>query len=317
MSFRFKQSLAIGRNTALVSLGTPFSLILQLMLLACGLLLACLPFFSFGEHLRLIRDQSLALCLIAGCLGSAFGASQAITEDIREGAAAIMMSRPVSSLAYIVGKWWGLYAGVLLIQVTATGACLWLTAITSNENHLDTIGLALYGAAVIGSLALVGIKQYVFGGTFVWSANVTLAATFLLTFLLSVSLRTAGTVDWKTAQASLMIVFALAIFSSLAVLAAVLFDTGMLLGACVLLFFGGLLSDSFLTVALPSGWALAAGRALLPNWQLFWISDRLAEGKTVPTATLAHSAIHAGLYTTLALLAAARAFGRRELEVQA
>jgi len=309
-----KQYGAITWNALVVALGSPFSIILHLTILACGALLACLPFFTFGEQLRLIRDQSLALCFLGGCAASALGASIVIVEDIRRGGAAVMMSRPVDGFCYVFGKWSGLILSVTAIELSAAVACLWLTRITALEEHLDKVGLMFYLGAVVVALTAMGVKHYFFGGCYVWQANVALLACFCTAFALALLLGKGhgAPVDWKTAQASFLVLAALIVFSSLAVLFAVMFDTGLLLGASVLTFFAGLLSDYALR-ALPGAMLLTLGRALTPNWQIFWISDRLAEGGAVSSGYIGLCALHSLLYAAVVLTLAALLFRRREL----
>lgn len=311
----FRQYKTIAWNAFVVTLGNPSSLIIQLTILGCGILLACLPFFTFGEQLRLIRDQSLALCFLCGCIASVLGAATLVVDDIRRGAAAITMSRPVSGLCYIAGKWTGLMLSLCFILATACTACLWLTRITAVEEHLDRMGILLYLSAVAVALILMGVKHYFLGGCYVWQANLAILVCFLSAFAAGVSLNSpvhAG-VDWKTLEAGVLITAALTVFSSLTVMYAVMFDTGILLAASVITFFGGLLSEHVLRTAALGSWGLTLGRAILPNWQLFWISDRLAEGGRVPLPFICHCLIHSLLYAMIVLCIAALFFGRREL----
>lgn len=321
MSKWFKQYSAISRNAFVVTLGSPFSLILQLSMLGVQALLGCLPFFSFGEQLRLIRDQSLALCLLGGCLACALGAGMVLAEDIRRGAAPVVLSRPIGSFCFIAGTWSGVLGSVLVIHLTASVGCLWLTQITAVEHVLLGPGLAQYLGVIVAVLLCMGLKHYFFGGSFVWQTNVGLSIGFLIVFLANafhltgpLAGGTAHQVDWKTAQGCLTVFLALVTFSSIMTLLAVFADLGLLLGLAVVLFFAGLLSE-YVIRSLAAGTLLTTAlRSLLPNWQLFWVNDRLAEGLTVSPAYLLHSALHAFLYAAAVLVVATLAFQHRELE---
>jgi hypothetical protein len=308
-----RQYTAISWNALTVSLGSPFSVILQLSILLCGWLLACLPFFTFGEQLRLVRDQSLALCLLGGWLACALGAALVVSQDIRGGSAAVMMSRPVSSFCYVAGKWTGLLGSVFVIQLTAGLACLWLTEITAAEESLDTLGLTVYAAAIVVALAVVGVKHYLFGGSYVWQANLALLASFVIGFTISALIGGGEHIDWPTARASLLVFLALAAFASIAILSAVFLDAGGVLAVSVAVFFVALFSEYALSHLL-GGWLLTAGRSVMPNIQVFWVSDRLAEGGTVSWSYIAGCGVHALFYSVLVLSLAAFFFGRLELE---
>ncbi len=317
----FKQYGAIGRNAFVVTLGSPFSLILLLSMLAFQALLACLPFFSFGEQLRLIRDQSLALCLMGGCLACALGAGMVLAEDIRRGAAPVVLSRPIGSFCFIAGTWSGLLGSVLVIHLTASVGCLWLTQITASEFHLDVPQLSQFVGVLLVVLVGMGLKHYFFGGSFVWQTNVALSLGFLVVFLANAFHLTgpladtaAHPVDWKTAQGCLTVFFALVTFSSIMTFLAVLADVGLLLGLAVVVFFGGLLAEYVIRSLAAAPWLTTVLRSLVPNWQLFWVNDRLAEGLAVSPAYLLHSALHAFLYAAAVLIMATLAFQSRELE---
>ena len=306
----------ISRNTYVVTLGSPFSLILQLSILAFQALLGCLPFFSFGEQLRLIRDQSLALCLLGGCLACTLGAATVVADDIRRGAAPVVMSRPIGSLCFIAGKWAGLLGSVLTIHLTASIGCLWLTKITAHEHHLDVTGFSWYIGTIIAVLLVVGIKHYLLGGCFVWQANLALLLCFGAAFLGSTQLisQPHAPVDWVTAQACLTVFFALVVYSSIMVLLALIADVGLLLGFGVILFFAGLLSEYAVRAMVFSSAVETFLRMVVPNWQLFWVNDRLAEGLSVSNRYLFHAGLHALLFALIVLIIAATIFQRRELE---
>jgi hypothetical protein len=147
----------------------------------------------------------------------------------------------------------------------------------------------------------------------VWQANIAVLVCFCLAFLLALLSGSASQVHWPTALASLLVIFALAMYASIATFLAVLCDTGLQLGLCVLVFFFGLLSEYIARAALGGGALLTAARALLPNWQLFWVSDRLAEGEAIRLSFVAGCGVHALCYAALVLSAAAALFRRREL----
>ncbi len=315
MSAWFRQFRSIGRTAFVVTLGTPFSLVLLLSVIGFLGVLGCLPAFTFGEQLRLIRDQSLALCFLGGCLTSSLALAKLVSHDIRQGTAAVMMSRPVSGFCFLAGRLSGVVASLLVMQSVWAIATLWLTRITFHEEHLDTAGLALYAGAILGALLLVALKHYLFGGCYVWQANVAVLAIFALVFALAVTLGgEAAPVDWKTAQGSIMVFLALIMYSGIMTLLAVGVDTGLLLGLSVAVFFGGLLSDYLVGTLTSSALLRSAGRILLPNWQLFWVGETLAEGGTVPWTYAIGCGLHALLYTLVCLLAATFFFNRCELQ---
>jgi len=322
----FRQYWAIAKNAFVVCLSDPVYLVLLLCMLVLMALFACLPTFNFGEELRLIRDQSLALSFLGGCVVAVIGAATALVRDMRTGTVAILLSRPVSSLSFVLGKWTGIAGAVVLYQITATVACLWVTRLIGGEGDgeaqvIETLALLIYALAIVLALGLMALKHYFMGGWYVWQASLAVCLTFLLAFLALNALGRDGQlqpyglgVDWPTAQACLLLLLAQLIFSAL--LLPVAIEGGMVsvMIAGVVIFFVGLLTEHLVGVALPPGWLASTLRALVPNWQVFWISDFLAaERPRLSPSFLAGCLAHTALYSAACLLVATLLFNRREL----
>jgi hypothetical protein len=320
----FRQYWAIAKNAFVVCLSDPVYLVLLLCMLVLMALFASLPTFNFGEELRLIRDQSLALCFLGGCIVAVVGAATALVRDMRSGTVSILLSRPVSSLSFVLGKWTGIAGAIALYQVTATVACLWATRLIGtggHGEHLDMLALALYAAAIVVALGLVALKHYFMGGWYVWQASLAVCGSFVLAFLVLNFLGGDGRlqpfglgVNWPTAQACLLLLLAQLLFSAL--LLPVAIEGGMVsvMVAGVVFFFAGLLAEHLLAAALPPGWLATTVKALVPNWQVFWISDFLAtERPRLAPGFVAACLAHTALYSTACLLIAALLFNRREL----
>ncbi len=319
MTSWFRQYWSISRTAFVVTLGTPFSLVLILSILGFLAILGAVPAFTFGEQLRLIRDQSLALSFIGGCLAASLGAAKVIADDLRRGPAPVIFSRPVSGFGFIAGKWTGIVGSLLVIQAAAAVGTLWLTRITQHEEAFDSFGLGIFLGSIVLALALVAVKQYFLGGCYVWQANlaivVIVSAAFLLSLATGHDTGLERVVDWKTAQGSLMIAFGLLLYTGIVSLLAVVMDTGLLLGLSVALFFFGLLSDYLLTSVAVWQPLRMTGRMLLPRWQLFWIGDQLGQGVTVPWSHVWLTGVYALLYAACAVVAAAMLLNRREMKV--
>jgi hypothetical protein len=100
---------------------------------------------------------------------------------------------------------------------------------------------------------------------------------------------------------------------ALAVMFSSRFNIVLTLTSCVGVFLLGLVSDYvFGRFAQTHIWA-RIGRVLVPNLQVFWISDAIYEGSPIPAGYLGISAIYAGLYTAGILLLAIAFFQRRQV----
>lgn len=290
MSRWFKQFISISRNSFAVLLGDPFFFILHLSLIAFIALIGCLPGFAFGEQIRMLRDESLAVTFLCGCLAATLGAAHVIGEDLRKGMVPIIMSRPVSPVAFILGKWTGLIASLAIIHVSATAACLWITRLNYYEHHLEIFGLIFYIFIVFITLILLAIKHYFMGGCYVWQANLALAISFVSTFLLlnfwGYNARMPSSygvlVDWNTYQVFLMIFMAIIVFSAIVSSLSVIMDHSMLVGFAAALFIGGLFSEYVINSLSMPEYFKTCLKMLLPNWQTFWATETLVEKANVP-----------------------------------
>jgi ABC-2 type transport system permease protein len=103
------------------------------------------------------------------------------------------------------------------------------------------------------------------------------------------------------------------IIVALAVALSSRFNIVVTLSACIGIFLLGLISDyTFGRFAGTHLWA-KIGRFLVPNLQIFWISDAIYEGNTVPAKYLLIGALYALCYTGAILALAVALFQRRQV----
>ncbi len=321
----FRQYLAISRNAMTVSLSDPVFLVLMLCVMALMAFFAALPSFAFGQELRLIRDQGLALVFLGGCIAGAMMVATVVVRDLRQGAISVLMSRPVSGLTVVAGKWTGLAAALFVYQVPATISCLWITRIVGVGDHgqgLDPVGLTIYFLALALALGLTGLKHYFFGGWYVWEASIAVVGGFALAFVVAGFLGSgpeghwAEGVDWRAFNGCVLIFLAELIFAALLMPFAMRLDTAVVLGVAVVVFFLGMVSNSVVNLFLRPGLPYHAAKSILPNWQAFWISDWLAAKGDLDSGRIwryiGSCSIHTLAYVIACLAIAAMLFNRRE-----
>jgi ABC-2 type transport system permease protein len=112
---------------------------------------------------------------------------------------------------------------------------------------------------------------------------------------------------------SVLLLLAAIVIVALAVALSARFNIVVTLSACIGIFLLGLVSDyTFGRFAETQLWA-KIGRFLVPNLQIFWISDAIYEGSVVPLRYIGISAFYAVCYTTAILLIAIALFQRRQV----
>ena len=112
---------------------------------------------------------------------------------------------------------------------------------------------------------------------------------------------------------SVLLLLAAIIMVALAVALSSRFNIVVTLSSCIGIFLLGLVSDyAFGRFADTQLWA-KIGRYLVPNLQIFWISDAIYEGSQVPVKYIVITASYALCYTTAILALAIALFQRRQI----
>jgi hypothetical protein len=112
---------------------------------------------------------------------------------------------------------------------------------------------------------------------------------------------------------SLLLLLAAIIIAALAVAFSARFNIVITLSACIGIFLLGLVSDYAFGRFADVYWWAKIGRFLLPNLQVFWISDAIYEESAVPVKYIVISAVYAISYTTGILALAVGLFQRRQV----
>ena len=112
---------------------------------------------------------------------------------------------------------------------------------------------------------------------------------------------------------AVLLFLAAVVIAAVAVAISARFNIIVTLSACIGVFLLGLISDYvFGRFADTHLWA-QAGRYLVPNLQVFWISDAIYEGTAVPFRYILISASYALCYTVGILAVAVALFQRRQI----
>ena len=105
--------------------------------------LAMIPYFGFGYNDRpleafdrkLVENGALTVLFVSGLFGAVMCASSSLAEEIRSGTALAVLSKPVSRVQFILGKFLGL-AGALTVLTYAN----LLGVLLASRNSFDAYG---------------------------------------------------------------------------------------------------------------------------------------------------------------------------------
>ena len=322
MRRHFRQFTAIAKLTALEAVRQPICL---LMATTCVVFIGLLPLLithTLGEGGKLVRDSGLAFHFVCGLILGSYAACSSLTHEIRRGTAASILSKPVSREIFFLAKFAGVAAVMLLFSAAAAMAILMSTRVAEPLYSFDWWAGAPLLAAPLMAYLIAGLWNFFTQRPFVSAASVLLLVALAVAFVFAGFVDSEGhgvafgsAYSWKIIPVSVLIFFAIAVLTGLAMSLAIRLDTVPTLSICSVVFLIGLMSDYlFGRHAAHHGLADLLYR-MIPNWQHFWVVDALSGEGAIPWSYVARVALYAGLYLAGILSLGMLAF--RQLEVRA
>ncbi|HVR72773.1 MAG TPA: hypothetical protein VMT52_00500 [Planctomycetota bacterium] len=286
-----------------------FALVILFTLLSYALS-PSIAMFALGEDLALLKDFGLSTALVAGLLVVSLGASSVVGRDLELGTAGVLLSRPVSRHAFLLGKVLGVCAAATMAFSIFTVA-LFLAAREGPaiESHGRTRwpAAAVELAAILLAAVIAGIysrrSARPFRPAVIKMSCVTLLGAFLAVSILDPDPRHPSGFDSNLLKGALLALLAVYVLASVASLLAVLLGRGAFLGT-ILVFLAGLVLGEERPVAF----------GLVPDLQLFWVGEVFyARNLEVPWSYVAGAGAYAAACSTACVAAAAFFLERREL----
>jgi ABC-type transport system involved in multi-copper enzyme maturation permease subunit len=318
-----RQFLTIAANAFMELVRQPVFLLLMTGSVLFEMFLAVPYYFAFGDEPKLVENSALAVMFLSGLFGAVLSASSSLAREIRSGTALAVLSKPVSRINFLLGKFAGLAAALtVLTYVNTVGILLASRMAFDAYGKTDLPALGIFSAGVVLAYGLGGFSNFFLRRTFVSDAVFamvlfcTLAAFVVFQFTTQQeSLGAPGHVNWNLLPAAILILFALWILAAIALACSTRFDTIPTLAICSAIFLLGLMSDYFFGSRSQHGeWWASTLYSVIPNWQLFWLADAIEAGKsTFQWAYVGKALAYAVIYAGAALAAGAALFEEREL----
>ncbi|MBN1392604.1 MAG: ABC-2 transporter permease [Sedimentisphaerales bacterium] len=323
-----KKLFTIAKNTFIETLRQPVYAVIIVTALFLFFISPSLTMYTMDEDNKLLRELGLSTLFLACLFISIFSASGAVAEEIENKTVTTVLTKPVQRPIFIVAKFFGVVAAVVLAHYICTIALLMAIRHGVLESVNDTHDWPVISTAAVvvaAAFLLSAFFNYVYDWKFSSTAIVLLGvfATFGMVFLYFIDR------DWQfkpqnnginalDIYGAVLLLFAAIIIVALAVAFSARFNVVVTLSACIGIFLLGLISDyAFGRFADTQFWA-KIGRFLVPNLQIFWISDAIYESSedseiVVPLKYLLISAKYTVCYTTAILLSAVALFQRRQI----
>ncbi len=324
--------LAISQNTFVQTVRQP--VYTWMLLVAFAILLISQPLAAWamgsdfrGSNQRMLEGLGLGTLLICGLIVASLSASSVLSREIEDKTALTVISKPVSRPMFVVGKFGGVGAAVMLFFYIATLVYL-LTLrhkVTPAAYHdLDWPVIVLGTSGFVLALAVAVAGNVLFGWTF------TSAYVYSLTATLSLATLVVGFVGiewtlipfgeelmrWDLLWALVMLAMALLIFVAIAIAASTRLGRVGTLLVCLALFAVG--SDHTMLFGYYRNRLVLSHAAhwVCPNLGFFYAIDALTEGTPIPGHHVALLAAYGACYIAGVLAIGAVLFQRRSMEGQ-
>lgn len=97
------------------------------------------PYFSFGEDIKMYQDAGLTVIRVLGIFLAIWASSKSISEEIEGRTALTVLSKPIGRVQFVMGKFLGISMAVALLMVLLG---VWFTIWTSYKPIYDAVETA-------------------------------------------------------------------------------------------------------------------------------------------------------------------------------
>lgn len=341
-----EQLAAISRNTFYECVRQP----VVLVVLAAGtlLLVMSIPFSSFTmmDDQRMFVDIALSTIFISCTVLASFLSTNALSREIDNRTVLTVVSKPVPRPVFVVGKWLGVAAALTAVVLFLGLAFLIIEMHGTMQTAATPYHFPVLVFGICGLLAAAGAALWAnyFYGWPVPSAMLVfgvpiLAVAYLVVLNFNKDWSAAGWSQFKGMLwvALLVMWMGLLVLTAVAVAASTRFGQVVTLGIALGVFLLGLMSDwlfgrpiarlsemfSRMEASQTAGsmldWnhahyaLLKTAYTLVPNFQVFWLSDAVQQKREIPAMYVASSALYGALLIVACLGLAVAFFQRREV----
>jgi len=315
--------ITLAKNTFIETLRQP---VYAVIIIAALLLLFISPsvtMYTMSDDNKLLREVGLSTLVLASLFIAIFSASGAVAEEIENKTITTVLSKPVQRPIFIIAKFLGVAAAVVLAHYICTIGLLMAIRHGVLESVNDTCDWTVIGTAGV-IVTLTFLLTIFFNYAYDWRFSST-------AIILGAVLATLGMVflsfidrNWQfnpkenginalDVYGSVLLLLAALIIVAFAVALSARFNIVVTLCSCIGVFLLGLISDYvFGRFAEAHLWA-KIGKFLVPSLQVFWISDAIYEGSEVPLKYVMISGCYALCYMAAMLSVAIALFQRRQV----
>ncbi len=242
----FTSLFQIAKNTFRESLREPIYLLITLVAMCLIGLFPIFSLFVFSAQEKLVIDSAMATMMVFGWGLAILISSYAISREIDNGTALLLLSKPVQRPVFIIAKMLGIVAANTVFCFLCCLATLISLRIASDQFRLDFWVMGVYFGAIALSFIIAAIYNYVTRASFPMAAVLAMVALIPLVGIFAHFLPYNGErigLSAPLVPALLLIVFSVWAMGSLATALSTRFNLVSNLLLCSVLFILGLMSD--------------------------------------------------------------------------
>jgi hypothetical protein len=259
----------IAKNTFRESLREPIYLLLLLTALCLIGIFPVFTMFAFHEQVKLVVDSAMATTMVIGWLLAVLSASHAISREIENGTALLLLSKPVKRPVFIVAKILGILAALSAFWLLCSLASLICVRVAKDQFLVDTTAMGIYFGTLALALIIAGVHNYVTRSSFPMAAVLSMLVLFpLMTagiYFLPVAGQRVG-LSLETVPALVLILYSVWAMGSLATALSTRLGLVSNLLLCMVIFLAGLMSDYLFGRHAYEAWSDTVPRGISPVW---------------------------------------------------
>ncbi len=325
-----QQVLAIARNAFVESIRQPIFTVVTLAGVLVFVLLPSIAANTLEDDNKLMVDMGLSTLALAGLFLAAFTATGVVSNEIENQTVLTTISKPVSRPAFVLGKFLGVAAALVLAFWTLTMVFMlavrhkvMMTASDPFDLPVIVLGVGLGGVALFGSVAANYLHRKVFTSTLIVSLAVSQTAAFALVLFIAKGWK----FQWPSAEmaregafmagqlpmALLLVLQAVLLLTAVAIAASTRLGQVMTLVICALVFLLGLVSHGIFGAYVHDSTLAATLYYLIPNVHFLWTADALTNELDLTLEYVALASGYALLFIAAILFMAVGLFQTREV----
>ncbi|MHC5075562.1 MAG: ABC-2 transporter permease [Planctomycetota bacterium] len=314
---------ALTKNTFVETLRQPVYAIIIIASLLLIFISPSITMYTMTDDNKLLRELGLSTLFLSSLFIAIFAASGAVAEEIENKTITTVLSKPVQRPIFIISKFLGVAASVALAHYICSIALIMAIrhgVLEASYLSRDWTVVVAAASTVILTFLLSSFLNYIYDWKFTSTAIVLLSifGTLSIAFLFFIDKQwqfnpTNNGINTFDIYASILLFFAVLIVLALAVALSVRFNILVTLSCCVGIFLLGLISNWAFGEASQSNIFAKIGFYIVPNLQVFWISDAIYEEINVPIRYILITGSYAICYIFAILAIAIAAFQRRQV----